>query len=117
MGKLDSPVGNQSHPAIGVGARTERQTADSDSIGWRSGAERKREAPYRLFSAEIVRRAPDEKCDGRDHADGGESAGAVSEQSGDSEAVLERLDKLEQMVQEMNERLKSIDTRLPPPKP
>jgi aminopeptidase N len=54
------------------------------------------------------------------NGDGGESAGAagaLSEKSGESEAVLERLDKLEHLVQEMNERLKSIETRLPPPKP
>jgi aminopeptidase N len=54
------------------------------------------------------------------NGDGGESAGApgsASEESGDSEVVLERLDKLEHLVQEMNERLKAIETHLAPPKP
>ncbi|HKW65270.1 MAG TPA: M1 family aminopeptidase [Candidatus Acidoferrum sp.] len=41
----------------------------------------------------------------------------ASEKAGDSAAVLQRLDKLEHLVQEMNERLKSFETRLPPPKP
>ncbi|PYT77192.1 MAG: hypothetical protein DMG40_24215 [Acidobacteria bacterium] len=46
---------------------------------------------------------------------GRESAGgSASEKSEDSEAVLQRLDKLEHLVQEMNDRLKSIETRLPP---
>ena len=51
------------------------------------------------------------------NGDSGEAAGSRSETSGGSEAVVERLDKLEQLVQEMNGRLKSIETRLPPPKP
>jgi aminopeptidase N len=53
-------------------------------------------------------------------ADGSESAGApgsASEESGHSDVVLERLDKLEHLVQEMNERLKAIETRLPPARP
>ena len=51
--------------------------------------------------------------------DGEESAGgsgSASEKGGDS-AVLQRLDKLERLVQEMNDRLKSFETRLPQPKP
>jgi aminopeptidase N len=54
------------------------------------------------------------------NGDDGESpdaAGSRSETSGDADAVLERLDKLEHLVQEMNGRLKSIEARLPPPKP
>ena len=54
------------------------------------------------------------------NGDDGESATparSASERSGESAAVLHRLDKLEHLVQEMNERLKSIETRLPPPKP
>jgi aminopeptidase N len=54
------------------------------------------------------------------NGDGGESAdaaGSPSEKSGDSEAVLQRLDKLEHLVEEMNGRLKAIETHLPPPKP
>lgn len=46
-----------------------------------------------------------------------DAAGSRSETSGDSDAVLQRLDKLEHLVQEMNGRLKSIETHLPPPKP
>jgi len=52
--------------------------------------------------------------------DGGLSGGAnasSSERADDSAAVSQRLEKLEHLVQEMNERLKSIETRLPPPKP
>ena len=53
------------------------------------------------------------------NGDGGESTGAegsASEKTDDSAAVIERLGKLEHLVQEMNERLKSFDSRLPPPK-
>ena len=53
-------------------------------------------------------------------AEGGPSAGgtaSASENGEGSSAVLERLEKLEHLVQEMNDRLKSIETRLPPPKP
>ena len=53
-------------------------------------------------------------------AEGGPSAGeagSAPEKSGDTAAVLQRLEKLEHLVQEMNERLKSFETRLPPPKP
>lgn len=46
----------------------------------------------------------------------GENASS-SEKAGDSAAVLQRLEKLEHLVQEMNERLKSFETRLPAPKP
>jgi aminopeptidase N len=45
------------------------------------------------------------------------AGGSGSEKAGDSAAVLQRLEKLEHMIQEMNERLKSFETRLPPPKP
>ncbi len=51
------------------------------------------------------------------NGNGEESAGgsgSASEKTGDSEAVLQRLDKLEHLVQEMNDRLKSIETHLPP---
>jgi aminopeptidase N len=51
------------------------------------------------------------------NGDSGEAAGSRSETSGGSEAVVERLDKLEHLVQEMNGLLKSIETRLPPPRP
>lgn len=52
-----------------------------------------------------------------DDGESADAAGSRSETSGDSDAVLERLDKLEHLVQEMNGHLKSIETRLPPPKP
>ncbi len=42
---------------------------------------------------------------------------SASEKAPDFSAVVERLDKLEHLVQEMNERLKSFESRLPPPKP
>src|SRR5690242_12489765 len=52
-------------------------------------------------------------------AEGGQSASeaALASEKADSTAVLQRLEKLEHLVQEMNERLKSFETRLPPPKP
>src|SRR5690242_10924621 len=50
--------------------------------------------------------------------EGGPSAsGNGSEKGGDTASVLQRLEKLEHLVQEMNDRLKSFETRLPPPKP
>ncbi|HXY25469.1 MAG TPA: M1 family aminopeptidase [Candidatus Acidoferrum sp.] len=51
---------------------------------------------------------------------GEESSGAADsglDKTGDSAAVLRRLEKLEHLVEEMNERLKSFETRLPPAKP
>jgi aminopeptidase N len=46
-----------------------------------------------------------------------ESADAVSSAAGnDQGAVAKRLDHLEHLIQEMNDRLKTIETRLPPPK-
>lgn len=49
-------------------------------------------------------------------AGGGQAEGGAAS-AGDSAAVLQRLDKLEHLVEEMNARLKSFETRLPPPKP
>ncbi|MGC2467041.1 MAG: M1 family aminopeptidase [Candidatus Acidiferrum sp.] len=48
-----------------------------------------------------------------EEAEGAEESAAASNDQG---AVAKRLDKLEHMMQEMNERLKTIETRLPPPK-
>jgi hypothetical protein len=46
-----------------------------------------------------------------------EGADAVSSANGnDQAAVAKRLDHLEHLIQEMNDRLKTIETRLPPPK-
>ncbi|HYL84704.1 MAG TPA: M1 family aminopeptidase [Candidatus Angelobacter sp.] len=50
-------------------------------------------------------------------APSGKGEGTEAGGEGDSAAVLRRLEKLESLVQEMNERLKSFETRLPPPKP
>jgi HEAT repeat protein len=51
---------------------------------------------------------------GGEEAGGGDAAvGATNDQG----AVAKRLDRLEHLVQEMNERLKTIETRLPAPKP
>jgi aminopeptidase N len=48
--------------------------------------------------------------------EGGSSAdGNAGPESGNS-GVTQRLDKLERLIQQMNERLKSIEGRLPPPK-
>ena len=46
----------------------------------------------------------------------GEGAAEASAAGNDQGAVAKRLDKLEQLMQEMNDRLKTIETRLPPPK-
>ena len=47
---------------------------------------------------------------------GGAGAGGQKPDSSDASAVNEKLDHLERLIQEMSERLKSIETRLPPPK-
>ncbi len=52
--------------------------------------------------------------EGEEGAAGGASA---SEKAADASAVVQRLEKLEHLIQEMNDRLKSFETRLPPPKP
>jgi aminopeptidase N len=58
------------------------------------------------------RRHPRGEASGED-----ESADAASSQTGnDQGAVVKRLDQLERLLQEMSERLKTIETRLPPPK-
>jgi len=54
---------------------------------------------------------------GAEGAQSGDGAASTSEKTGDSAAVLERLEKLEHLVEEMSARLKSFETRLPPPKP
>ncbi len=46
----------------------------------------------------------------------GEGAAGASAAGNDQGAVAKRLDKLEQLMQEMNDRLRTIETRLPPPK-
>jgi len=45
-----------------------------------------------------------------------ESLGEKASAAGDSAGLEQRLDKLERLVNEMNERVKSIEKRLPPPK-
>ena len=46
----------------------------------------------------------------------GDEAAAATEKVGDSPSVTQRLDILERLVKEINERLKAIENRLPPPK-
>jgi aminopeptidase N len=46
----------------------------------------------------------------------GEEDGPASENNGGASEVIQRLDKLELLVREMSERLKSVENRLPPPK-
>jgi aminopeptidase N len=53
---------------------------------------------------------------GRAPGDDDEEEVGPSAPAGDRNSVSQRLDKLERMVQEMAERLKSIDSRLPAPK-
>jgi aminopeptidase N len=45
------------------------------------------------------------------------SEGEDEKEDGPDSAVTQRLDKLDRLVREMNDRLKSIETRLPPPAP
>jgi len=45
------------------------------------------------------------------------SGNAPGSEKDEDSAVLQRLEKLEHLVQEMNDRLKSFEMRLPPPKP
>ncbi len=51
-----------------------------------------------------------------ENAEGEEEAGEKGSSEETNGAVTERLDKLEKLIREMNERLKTIETRLPPPK-
>jgi aminopeptidase N len=46
----------------------------------------------------------------------GEGPAEASAAANEQGAVAKRLDKLEQLMQEMNDRLKTIETRIPPPK-
>jgi aminopeptidase N len=58
-------------------------------------------------------------ADGKPSANyGGEDTGEESGERGDGEKVTteQRLEKLERLLQEMSERLKSMEKRLPPPK-
>jgi aminopeptidase N len=60
-----------------------------------------------------LQKRPDGK--GKLHADDSEEEDKDLTSAGQSE-VTQRLDKLEHLVQEMSDRLKSIESRLPPPK-
>jgi aminopeptidase N len=51
-----------------------------------------------------------------DDSDDNDKDNAPASGSGDQSFVLQRLDRLEHLVQEMSDRLKSIDSHLPPPK-
>jgi hypothetical protein len=73
-----------------------------------------------LIKEQIARLQKPAAKPGSAGAEGAQSAGETASSSGkdgDSAAVLQRLEKLEHLVQEMNERLKSFETRLPAPKP
>jgi aminopeptidase N len=50
-------------------------------------------------------------------AEGEDSEASASPPANDQGAVAKRLDRLEHLMQEMSEQLKTIETRLPPPKP
>lgn len=51
-----------------------------------------------------------------EEGDEGEGAAESSAAGNDQGAIAKRLDHLEHLMQEMNDRLKAIETRLPPPK-
>jgi HEAT repeat protein len=67
--------------------------------------------------ARLQKPAPKPASGGTEGGDSSGGTSSASEKGDDSAALLERLEKLEQLVQEMNERLKSFETRLPPPRP
>ncbi|MGC1366000.1 MAG: hypothetical protein WA829_09915, partial [Candidatus Acidiferrum sp.] len=46
----------------------------------------------------------------------GEGSAETSAPGSDQGTVAKRLDRIEHMMQEMNTRLKTIETRIPPPK-
>ena len=73
-----------------------------------------------MIKAQIARlkRTPKEKPAGESNEEGddqeeADAAGAAAEHS----ISADRFDRLEQLIKEMNDRLKSIENRLPPPKP
>src|SRR5713226_3052915 len=70
-----------------------------------------------MIKAQIARLQ--KPADGKPGAHPGSGdAGEESAQAGDEKFTTEpRLEKLEHLLQEMNERLKSMEKRLPPPKP
>jgi len=53
---------------------------------------------------------------GREEGEEGEGAEESSAAGNDQAAVAKRLDRLEHLMEQMNDRLKTIETRLPPPK-
>ena len=63
-----------------------------------------------------LQKHPAGKDGARADADDDDEDGAQAASAGDRSSVSQRLDKLERLVQEMAERLKSIDSRLPPSK-
>jgi len=53
---------------------------------------------------------------GGEESSSAEEGGENSSAAGDQAAVAKRLDRVEHLMQEMNDRLKAIESRLPPPK-
>jgi aminopeptidase N len=69
-----------------------------------------------MIKEQIVRlKKPQGRKDNAEAEEDGEEGDKDGGEAGQS-AVTQRLDKLERLIQEMNEKLKSIETRLPPPK-
>ena len=69
-----------------------------------------------LIKGQIARlkKSPDARPAGTAHGEGDEESG---ENTGEEKVTTEkRLEKLEHLLQEMNERLKSMEKRIPPPK-
>jgi HEAT repeat protein len=69
-----------------------------------------------LIKEQIERLKKPKSAKSSDKADDEEEAGEKENAEEGDAAVRQRLDKLEQLIREMNERLKTIETRLPPPK-
>ncbi len=67
-------------------------------------------APYIQAQIDRLKKSGKDKEPAKEDGEKKESA------AGDQKAVLERLEKMERALQEMNERLKNIESRLPPPK-
>jgi aminopeptidase N len=69
-----------------------------------------------MIKEQIARlKKPQGRKDNAEAEEDGEEGDKDGGEAGQS-AVTQRLDKLERLIQEMNEKLKSIETRLPPPK-
>jgi aminopeptidase N len=69
-----------------------------------------------MIKGQIARLKTPSGTKGNPHATAGEDGEESGSAGGEKSTTDQRLDKLERLIEEMNERLKAIETRLPPPK-